>query len=276
EEMSNKFEKRRNKGAKQSNPLFDILVNDQIKLNGDENFYILANQMKLFFDSNNSDFKVQSLVLEKVPPNRNYYADHISSTFYKGTELIPWETISTSDNKLELFGKREFILKEKRTKKFDINYGILQNQRFNLRKLFLVYSTLMNKIFCTGEKDLKENFLGRQKAAMDYFDLLLGLIEIDNNDTNNYFINNENLPLDEYEKKIFIQKKTSSEFLGNAFQFKMANGDRNKIDITWKFIAMWLAKDKFEYYKEIYCFTDLTMWNVKHFFNSLFYYVLES
>ncbi|KAI8445436.1 hypothetical protein BY996DRAFT_7962306 [Phakopsora pachyrhizi] len=191
-------------------------------------------------------------------------------------DLIPWEVISTSENRLSLFQKRELYQKQRRIKKLGVDYGVLPNQRFNLRKLFLVYSTLMNKIFCTGKHDLQENFLDRQKDAMDYFDLVLGLLETDNNVPNNYLIRDENLPLNEDSKKIFLEQSPSLKLPDNKFQFKLVNGDRNRIDVIWKFIALWLAKKKTEHYKEIYCCKDYTMFHFKQFFNSLFFYILKS
>ncbi|KAI8448500.1 hypothetical protein BY996DRAFT_8397796 [Phakopsora pachyrhizi] len=141
---------------------------------------------------------IKSPYLEKASTikNNNYYADQLAKTFGKSIKFIPWEVVFPADNKMKLFQERETIMKSKGIGKFVANYGILPTQRFNLRKLFLVYSTLINKVFCSGEKDLEENFLDRQKAAMDFFDEIMSLLETDNDSPPTYFIKTENFPLD--------------------------------------------------------------------------------
>ncbi|CAH7671853.1 expressed protein, partial [Phakopsora pachyrhizi] len=204
------FKKINDKEDKYSNDVFLKLINDQVNVNRGEIFYVLDSQVKSFFGFKCSDFKVKSSYLEKGSTinNSNYYVDQLAKTFGKSIKLIPWEVVFPADNKVKLFQKRETILKSKAIGKFAANYGILPNQRFNLRKLFLVYSTLINKVFCSGEKDLEENFLDRQNAAMNFFDETISLLETDNNSPPTYFIRNENFPLDKASKFMFINKLT--------------------------------------------------------------------
>ncbi|KAI8453183.1 hypothetical protein BY996DRAFT_8687408 [Phakopsora pachyrhizi] len=276
DKLHNDFQKFRKEGGKNSNTFFLKLINGQIKLNGNENFYILDKQLKHFFNSHSSHFKVESIVLQDDEKDKNWYLAYLAKTFWTAMESMPWEDISTPDNKLSLFEKRQLHQKERRTKKLGVDYGVLPNQRFNIRKPFFVYSTLINKVYCSGEKDLKNKFISRQKAAMEFFDMVLGLIEIDNSDTANYFIRNENLPLSEELKETFLVKKSSLKLQKYKFNFRMVNGDRNKIDITWRFISLWLAKEKPKYYKEIYCCKDFRQLHFKQFFSSLFFYILKS
>ncbi|CAH7676340.1 expressed protein [Phakopsora pachyrhizi] len=236
--------------------------------------YSQKSLVSLFLNVGNSDFKVENLDLEKAPTNRNYYSDHLAKKICMAIKLIPWKELSISDRKLEIFEKREIYTQHKRVKRFDVNYGRLPRMRFELRKLFKVYSTLINKIFCIGEKDLHENFHNRQIAAIDFFDDFMSLLEIDSADTAKYFITYENLPLNENVKAMF--SKNSLNSLTEKFQFRICNGDRTKIDIIWKIIALWLAKDKYKYYEAIYCSDDVILLHFKQFFNSIFFYITSS
>ncbi|CAH7676404.1 expressed protein [Phakopsora pachyrhizi] len=272
--LINSIKKRDEKFGQKSDFFFFELINDQIKRNFDQNLYIFPHQVSLFLNVGNSDFKVENLDLEKAPTNRNYYSDHLAKKICMAIKLIPWKELSISDRKLEIFEKREIYTQHKRVKRFDVNYGRLPRMRFELRKLFKVYSTLINKIFCIGEKDLHENFHNRQIAAIDFFDDFMSLLEIDSADTAKYFITYENLPLNENVKAMF--SKNSLNSLTEKFQFRICNGDRTKIDIIWKIIALWLAKDKYKYYEAIYCSDDVILLHFKQFFNSIFFYITSS
>ncbi|CAH7674353.1 hypothetical protein PPACK8108_LOCUS9263 [Phakopsora pachyrhizi] len=271
------YKKRNDKGGKYSNDVFFKLINDQVNVNSGESFYVLDSQVKSFFGFKYSDFKVKSPYLEKASTikNNNYYADQLAKTFGKSIKFIPWEVVFPAKDKIKLFQKRETIMKSKGIGKFVANYGILPTQRFNLRKLFLVYSTLINKVFCSGEKDLEENFLDRQEAAMDFFDEIMSLLETDNDSPPTYFIRTENFPLDKVSSSMLINKLTFF-FQQDRFQFKIPGRNRSKIDVIWKFLALWLAKEKHIYFKQIYHHKSLVLLRLKNFFNSLFFYIVES
>ncbi|KAI8444924.1 hypothetical protein BY996DRAFT_8036923 [Phakopsora pachyrhizi] len=221
--------------GKKSDLFFFELINEQIKRNFDQNLYIFPHQVALFFNVGSSDFKVENLVLERPPSNWNYYSDHIAKKICMSVKLIPWKELSTSDSKVDVFDKREIYAKHKRIKGYNVDYGRLPRMRFELRKLFRAYSTLINKVFCLGEKDLQENFHDRQRASINFFDNFISLLEIDSVDTDVYFIENKKLPLDENVKSMFSKHSLNS--LTGSFQFRICNGDRSKIDIIWKIIG---------------------------------------
>ncbi|CAH7686741.1 expressed protein [Phakopsora pachyrhizi] len=268
------FEKCGNDGYKQSYRGFNRFINDQVKKNGGNFFYISDKQVKNFLNLNIHDFKVESLFSKGAKIDRNYYANYLAHKICTAIEFIPWEVISTSDEKISLFGKRELYQKEMRNNKIGADYGALPTLRFTFRKIFLLYSTLINKIYCSGEHDTQANFIVRQKAAMDFFDMTIRLIEIDSKDTDIYFIRNESFPLDE-DASFFFFKRSYLSFPTDRFQFKIVCGERNKVDTAWKFIALWMAKEKYEYFKKIYC-QKLLILNFKNFFSSLFFYILEA
>ncbi|KAI8447118.1 hypothetical protein BY996DRAFT_7741916, partial [Phakopsora pachyrhizi] len=190
-ELQKSIEKSNDEGGKNSDYFFFKATNGQIKRNFDQNLYILPHQVSLFFNAKKYDFKVENIVLEKVPCNWNYYTDHLSKTFCTAIKMIPWKELFISDKEIDLFEKREMYMKYRKLKRFGVDYGRLPSMRFELRKLFRVYSTLINKLFCDGQKDLQENFHDRQKAAISFFDKVISLLEIDSGDNANYFIRNE-------------------------------------------------------------------------------------
>ncbi|CAH7688705.1 hypothetical protein PPACK8108_LOCUS23704 [Phakopsora pachyrhizi] len=259
------FEKHSNEIDKESNKLFFTLIDDQIKRNYGKTFYINSYQVDLFFNSNGFNFKVESSAWKNVTNNTNYYLDQLAKTFGKAIGLIPWKSTFNSDNGVEIFEKRETYLSNSWIGKYVPEYGILPTQRFSLRKFFLAYSSLINKIFCRGDFDLIENFSDRQKAAVNFFDELVSNLEIDKNDLATYFIRNEKLPLNEDIKKIFLEVYGLTYPL-TVFQFRIVNGNR----------SLWLAKDKYDYFIALYYPKNEVLSCFKNFFNSLFYHIIEA
>ncbi|CAH7666926.1 hypothetical protein PPACK8108_LOCUS1290, partial [Phakopsora pachyrhizi] len=107
------YNKRYNNEGQGLNHSFFQKIYGQIVKNLDENFYIFDWQVKNFFHIFNYNFQVESETLNKVINNRNYYLDKLESCLGEATDFFPWKIVSTSDNKLELFQKREFYLKKK-------------------------------------------------------------------------------------------------------------------------------------------------------------------
>ncbi|CAH7686280.1 hypothetical protein PPACK8108_LOCUS20906 [Phakopsora pachyrhizi] len=261
--------------SEESLQMFFDMIYSQININNDESFYIRKSQIKFFFYPKNFDFKVENKILKKVLNGRSYYADQLANYLGSESNLIPWKSLSTSDNKLEIFEQREFYLKNKRISLFGVNYGVLLNQRFSLRKLFLIYSTLINKVLCNEKEDLLKHFNKNQKDAMNLFDEIVKLLEADPDEQSTYFINNQKLPLRDDIKKFFL-KKTLLCFPKDRFEIKMIKRNKGKIDTLWKLLALWLAKYKYDYFTKIYFPSIVIMYNFKNFFNSLFFYIFKS
>ncbi|CAH7677065.1 hypothetical protein PPACK8108_LOCUS12190 [Phakopsora pachyrhizi] len=154
DKLNKYFEKCGNEGFKQSYRGFNRLINDQVKINGDEFFYLSDKQVKNFFNLKFHDFKVESLFSESAKIDKTYYSNYLSRSNCMAIKFIPWEVIYTSDNSLGLFRKRELFQKERTIKKLGANYGLLPYLRFTFRKIFLLYTTLINKIYCSGKEEM--------------------------------------------------------------------------------------------------------------------------
>ncbi|KAI8444085.1 hypothetical protein BY996DRAFT_6426408 [Phakopsora pachyrhizi] len=129
-------EKVNDKVGKNSDELFFKMLYFQTKENLEQNFYILPHQLKKFYNYRNSNFKVKNLGLQNVPKNWNYYSDHISKKICEAINWIPWKEFSKCDSNVELYEKREIYLKDKRTKKFGVNYGKLPRWRKGFARKF--------------------------------------------------------------------------------------------------------------------------------------------
>ncbi|CAH7690070.1 hypothetical protein PPACK8108_LOCUS25309 [Phakopsora pachyrhizi] len=275
----NESYKERNRGEDMegiySHRLFFKSIHDQVVKNCDKKFYIRDNQLQFFFNLINYNYKFESEHLKKISKKRNYCAEKLANYLGGATTLIPWSSISTFNNRVDIFEKREYYQKKRRIAKFGVNYGTIMSQRFDLRKLFLVYSTLINKVLCNGEIDTIEIFCDRQKDAMNMFDETMKHLEIDFVEKDTYFIKDENIPLKEEVRNKFL-RNSLLRFPKNEFQIKIIDRNRGKITTLWKLLALWLAKDKYIYFRQIYLPENRILQGFKKFFNSLFFYILGS
>ncbi|CAH7670392.1 expressed protein [Phakopsora pachyrhizi] len=217
-------------------------------------------------DSNQEFFK---LIYDQIKRNNGI-------TFYiKSHQVDLFFNLKAFNFKVKNSAWQKIYLNNSWIGKYIPEYGTLPTQRFDLRKLFLAYTSLINKILCSGENDLINHFSDRQKAAINFFDEFISCLEIDEIDSGTYFIKNEKLPLDENLKKIFLENPGLTYSI-NEFQLRIVNGNRNKIGILWRIIALWLAKDKYDYFIAIYCPKNDVLSCFKNFVNSLFFFILES
>ncbi|KAI8460980.1 hypothetical protein BY996DRAFT_6693471 [Phakopsora pachyrhizi] len=256
-------------------------VEAQIRKNCGEVFYIANHQVNSFLASlPGMYFKVREKSLEgNSGEHKSQNINKLANIIVGSLDSISWTNLFSADENLKLFEKREIILKSQRFQNSEHSYKTFLNMRFTLRKLFLVYSTIINKIFCEGEKDLMENFLERQKNAISFFDTAWKLLEVD--DDGLFFIDNDRLPLNGGIKEEFL----STYYLNSArrhpvgsFQFKFTNKRVCKIDVQWKIIALWLAGRRLELYKIFYTRDRKTinsMFKLKNFINSVFLCLLR-
>ncbi|KAI8449443.1 hypothetical protein BY996DRAFT_7479233 [Phakopsora pachyrhizi] len=197
---------------------------------------------------------------------------------FNAMNSIRWKEVFVDDKMNELFERRAlFLTNTKFPRRYTI-YSINIKLRYRIRRLFLVYSTLINKIFCEGKKDLERNFHKRQEDAIHSFDKAWELVEIDRmSSRKNYhygvsFIATKKLPLDAryvlnflntYDIKLGPEKTTS------IFKFRANSRLRPQSEAVWKFIALWLAKYRVNLYNEIFSGNDKVVTKLKPFLNSL-------
>ncbi|KAI8460984.1 hypothetical protein BY996DRAFT_6408991 [Phakopsora pachyrhizi] len=216
---------------RRSSQNFLNLIYHQIAVNGYNILYIPNDQVYKFLKSSpDSDFKVKisNFNTNILISNTNDYADKLGQIFNKAVKsegIIHWKDIFTSDNKIKKFVRREYILRNKKFPSLPSIYVSFINKRFTLRKLFLVYSTIINKIFCSGEIDLLENFHNRQKDAINFFDNTLELLKFDEKDTSIQFIENNELPLEKETKDLFLETYNSCFISKNKLaRFQIGTG----------------------------------------------------
>ncbi|KAI8454263.1 hypothetical protein BY996DRAFT_7107601 [Phakopsora pachyrhizi] len=146
----------------------------------------------------------------------------------------------------------------------------LRNKMY-IGKVFLIYSVVINKIFCNGPKD--EGIIRHQREAIEFYDSICDSAEID--ETGNFFIK-------ENKFQIFLQsqkEKSNLEKLFNKFNTSLAGRnfihlDRYLFSMAMILIEIWLSLYRTDLYRKI---NSGIMFNIrfKPFLNSIFEILLQ-
>ncbi|CAH7689717.1 expressed protein, partial [Phakopsora pachyrhizi] len=276
-----KIEHHSNKEFRISALNFIDIFHKQIESNGDEYFYIPNNQIKMFFET--KDDKQRKQVLSKLEwpleEGKEYHrpAYYTSKITTPEIKLIRWKDIFVSDKKIDLNEKRSSIIKNRYFPPWFVNYSSNIRHRDNFRRIFLIYSTMINKIFCEGHSDLTKNFLKRQEEAIEFYDKIWELLKIqDYKNTKKYysylFIENKELPIPEERKSHFLQTYNIQERVkakSEVFEVKTSSEYLYQNSTLWKFIALWLAGKRYDLYKLIFLKEDTKNLRFKPFISTL-------
>ncbi|CAH7687599.1 expressed protein, partial [Phakopsora pachyrhizi] len=148
-------------------------IMSQIVKHGGEEFYIADSEARAFFSTPEARrFKIKSD--SKLKPNAQSIRYRFLADFKKMIEPISFEnTVKKILNAGEV--KTISIFKPRQWQSFDEKKPLV-SRRFSKKmyvgKLFLVYSILINKIFCDGPND--DRFIERQRAAIEFYDTAFG------------------------------------------------------------------------------------------------------
>ncbi|KAI8445723.1 hypothetical protein BY996DRAFT_7926576, partial [Phakopsora pachyrhizi] len=143
-----------------------------------------------------------------------------------------------------------------------------------IRNLFIAYSTLINKIFCEDTIDYNENFLKRQKGAINFFDSMWSFFKIE--DSGIFIIENNDLPLKEIAKKDMLNSFICSH-TKRHFQIRINDINKNRNETLWKIIHFWLIHSRYDFHKQLITQlqNSIGSFNFKCFLQSLFLCIIK-
>ncbi|CAH7670666.1 hypothetical protein PPACK8108_LOCUS5385 [Phakopsora pachyrhizi] len=232
------------------------IIRKQTDKNKRDSFYMEnEQQVQDFFYGNQKFFKLGKQIWVKSEE----YSDEVydpMKIIYNTYQKIPSEEIFTADKEIKKYTVMEQLLKLKKTfPKFKNSSNILRSW-ISVRNLFLLHSTVINKIFCEFPSETSDYFTLRQKNAIEFFDSMWSSKIFKFYDHELSYIEFDNLPL---KKDVLEYFKTSCRTATgrkgrdpNHFEFRLGCQLYGKFQTMWKFITLWLAKERYDLYLALY------------------------
>ncbi|KAI8450803.1 hypothetical protein BY996DRAFT_7353069, partial [Phakopsora pachyrhizi] len=247
----------------------------QIVKHGGEEFYIRDSEVRAFFSTPEaSRFKIKSDSNPK--PNAQSIRYRFLADFKKIVEAMSFENIvkkilnvddlnSSPAFKPELW--QSFELKESMDSR-------RLSKKIYVGKVFLVYSIIINKIFCDGPND--DRFIERQRAAIEFYDSVFGSVDPD--DSGNFVLRIDSLPElaeSSSERKVEIENGISifNTNLGER-EYLYMNYERALHANAMFLLETWLSLHRTELYKKLNIGIFLRT-RFKPFLNSIFEILLQ-
>ncbi|KAI8450905.1 hypothetical protein BY996DRAFT_4037836 [Phakopsora pachyrhizi] len=259
-DMMRKFKNTNYDGLGNSALSFIGKITKQIENSGVKAFYITNLDLKMFFKDKKIIFTVQ-WPFEVSNRNHVLYYEQISNMIVSSMDTITWKNTFIEDKASVKYDWRTSVITARSFPFWLKNYSSALKQRYDVRRLFLVYSTMINKIFCNGREELRESFHTWQEGAINSYDeswKFLQLKRSSNNRKDYYsilFIENSDLPLPNDIKEFFLNTydiKGGGSPITQQFEVRADNHRRIQTEATWKFIALWLAKNRYDLYEKLY------------------------
>ncbi|CAH7687594.1 hypothetical protein PPACK8108_LOCUS22401 [Phakopsora pachyrhizi] len=242
---------------------------------GGEEFYIRDSEVRAFFSTPEaSRFKIKSDSNPK--PNAQSIRYRFLADFKKIVEAMSFENIvkkilnvddlnSSPAFKPELW--QSFELKESMDSR-------RLSKKIYVGKVFLVYSIIINKIFCDGPND--DRFIERQRAAIEFYDSVFGSVDPD--DSGNFVLRIDSLPElaeSSSERKVEIENGISifNTNLGER-EYLYMNYERALHANAMFLLETWLSLHRTELYKKLNIGIFLRT-RFKPFLNSIFEILLQ-
>ncbi|CAH7683092.1 expressed protein [Phakopsora pachyrhizi] len=273
-ELRKAIEIKENDGFKTSIKHFILVLEYMMKKNGEDFIFIKNSQLKDLF-ANLPSYFFQLGKEDHV----NEYVEHQhqaddASEIIKVLDLLDWKSIFTADPNAKDSEKMKFILKTRTIPIWAGRYTMYTRTILIIRNLFIAYSTLINKVFCEGTIDLRENFPNRQKEAITFFDSIWPLFK-----TKKFgvlTIEDEDLPIEESKKIIFL-----NSFLcihtERHFQIRINDINKNRNEALWKIIHLWLlhCRDDLHYRLFPRIQSPMESYDFKCFLHSFFLCIIK-
>ncbi|CAH7687603.1 hypothetical protein PPACK8108_LOCUS22411 [Phakopsora pachyrhizi] len=216
-------------------------INRQIVKHGGEEFYITDTEARAFFSTPEAiRFKIKSVSKSRLKTQSIRY--HFLGNFKVLIEPMSFENLV---KKILNFGELKLIPISNPTQwqSFDLKESMDSrklSKKMYVGKLFLIYSIMINKIFCDGPND--DRFIERQREAIKFYDTVFGASNQD--DSENFVFRIDSLPkLAELSDRKDIQEKGISKFNSNLeeVEFVYMNYERTLYANAMFLIETWLS-----------------------------------
>ncbi|KAI8458695.1 hypothetical protein BY996DRAFT_6834414, partial [Phakopsora pachyrhizi] len=198
--------------------------------------------------------------------------ENYASETIKVFDRLDWKKIFTADIYVNEVEMMKLILKTKSIPSWAGKYTMYTRSILIIRNLFIAYSTLVNKIFCEGIVDLKENFLKRQTEAIQFFDSIWSLFK-----TKKFgllTIEDEDLPISNSLKNEFLNSFIC-KYTKNHFQIKINTCNKNRNETLWKIMHLWIFNSRYNLHKLLNNQNKKPYFNFKCFLQSMFVCIIK-
>ncbi|KAI8454261.1 hypothetical protein BY996DRAFT_7107531 [Phakopsora pachyrhizi] len=241
------------------------IIEKQILKNGDDQFYIKDLKVKDFF-TKPYDISFKIKYNPPIKPNYQEILNRFQTDFRRMIESIDFRNLVRQFIPIDE-QKGSHTFKPEEWQAFDGNtdsYLRKSSKKMYVGKVFLVYSIIINKIFCDGPKD--DGFFRRQRGAIEFYNSVCGALEPDEKGI--FFINRDSIP-------VFADTSTENPNLIkliSSFNKSLANKryvhlDRNLFIMAMNLIRIWLIQYRPQLHNKI---------TSKRIFHSLFKPFLNS
>ncbi|CAH7678691.1 hypothetical protein PPACK8108_LOCUS13148 [Phakopsora pachyrhizi] len=221
-------------------------------------------------------------VLEELKPSteityRCYYlATSIVGKVKKALNKIPLGDIFTADEKFSKIENLGVFMGYNQLAKFCEPYSTILRYKISIRNLFMTYSTLINKIFREGPMEDSELIFKKQKVAIEFFDSIWSseFLEFDD-ESKILYLKPEHLPLPKERRSTFLETYQIQRLKNNPpeiFAITVINWFNPSISTEcWRFIALWLAKYRYDLYSDLFAKNKHVTRNFKNLITSIAY-----
>ncbi|CAH7671497.1 hypothetical protein BY996DRAFT_6744081 [Phakopsora pachyrhizi] len=267
------------KNFKYSAENFFKIVKSQIEKNGGETFYITNKQAANFLLPESRDNDPRIYFTQSDISDRSYYLSlDIVTPIKNAFKFIPCEELFKADEKISKYTKMRLFLGYHQFSKFCDPYTSILRNKIYIRNIFLMYSTIINKIFRESTNDESQMIFERQKVAIEFFDSIWSSQHLKfDAEGSILFLDSKHLPLPKEAKRVFLktyQIRRSQKYIYE--RFPVAGIDRyiqTKFVACWRLIALWLAKCRYDLYKILFTENKFLTRNFKNLITSIVYFL---
>ncbi|KAI8450491.1 hypothetical protein BY996DRAFT_6417327 [Phakopsora pachyrhizi] len=252
-------------------------LKSHIEVNECETFYITNQQAFNFLKSEFENVEPRIYCLSTEITYRCYYlATSIVGKVKKALNKIPLGDIFTADEKFSKIENLGVFMGYNQLAKFCEPYSTILRYKISIRNLFMTYSTLINKIFREGPMEDSELIFKKQKVAIEFFDSIWSseFLEFDD-ESKILYLKPEHLPLPKERRSTFLETYQIQRLKNNPpeiFAITVINWFNPSISTEcWRFIALWLAKYRYDLYSDLFAKNKHVTRNFKNLITSIAY-----
>ncbi|CAH7671499.1 hypothetical protein BY996DRAFT_6744312 [Phakopsora pachyrhizi] len=252
-------------------------VKTQTRRNGDETFYITKEQASILLKAEFKDKEPRIYCIESDILRRSYYlSTNIVIAIRNFSKIIPSEELFTADGMITKIKNLDLFMGNNKYSKLCDPYTVILRNKIVLRNLFLIYTTMINKIFREGPMEDSKTIFERQKIAVEFFDSIWNSEHLKFDDKGRtLFLEQEHLPLPEERRLTFLetyQVRRSQNNLYETFPISKINRfNPTRTIACWNLIALWLANCRYDLYKVLFTINKIVTKNFKNLITSIVY-----
>ncbi|KAI8455494.1 hypothetical protein BY996DRAFT_1690447 [Phakopsora pachyrhizi] len=270
QDLHHKFKNHLDKNLQSSVQIFLAIIVTQIISNGGNYFYISNSQVEKFFGlGKTATFDLQN----------KFFQDYVDSTYYLSRDFFAsinfLGNTFIADKRATFYKNSIIFLRKGLFPSWAKKYSIGLRERYYLRKPFLAFTTIINKIFCNGAQDFENLFLKHQVDAVDFYDEIWKNLKLDSNSNISgcvlYIENFDSILNKEQKDKLLKTFNMYKDYIENnkKLQMRVDNKNRARFSALWRFIALWLACKRIDLLETMFLGGEVLINKFKSFITSI-------